>query len=290
MSDLLGKSDAQKNSWRRVKNRAVTNFISVVGDRDMAEITRQDAQAFREWWARRVAPTDGTKAMHPNSTNRDIGNMRTLFKAFWEYEGERDRTNPFDGLRLTNVVYKDVPPFDTAWIRIRLLDPDALSGLNDEARAIVLTMIETGCRPSELASLGPDHIVLDCDIPHLRIRPTADRKLKSKSSERDIPLVGAALREMRKHPDGFPRYHGKANSLSATLVKYFRANGLFESPEHRIYSLRHSFEKRMLEAGLDYGLRCTLMGHHNNRPEYGDGGSLTFRRDELLKICLSESP
>ena len=40
----------------------------------------------------------------------------------------------------------------------------------------------------------------------------------------------------------------------------------------------------MLEAGIDYGLRCTLMGHRNPRPEYGDGGSLKFRRNELLKI------
>ena len=60
--------------------------------------------------------------------------------------------------------------------------------------------------------------------------------------------------------------------------------GLRASPQHRIYSFRHSFEKRMLEAGLDYGLRCTLMGHRNPRPEYGDGGSLIYRRDEMLKI------
>lgn len=53
---------------------------------------------------------------------------------------------------------------------------------------------------------------------------------------------------------------------------------------HRLYSLRHSFEKRMLEAGLDYGLRCLLMGHKNSRPSYGDGGSMEYRRDELLKI------
>ena len=39
-----------------------------------------------------------------------------------------------------------------------------------------------------------------------------------------------------------------------------------------------------LEAGLDHGLRCLLMGHATNRPAYGDGGSLTWRRYELLKI------
>ena len=41
----------------------------------------------------------------------------------------------------------------------------------------------------------------------------------------------------------------------------------------------------MLDAGLDFGLRCTLMGHRNPRPEYGDGGSLAYRQDELLKIA-----
>jgi len=41
----------------------------------------------------------------------------------------------------------------------------------------------------------------------------------------------------------------------------------------------------MLEPGLDYGVRCTLMGHKNTRPAYGDGGSLKYRLDELLKIA-----
>ena len=42
----------------------------------------------------------------------------------------------------------------------------------------------------------------------------------------------------------------------------------------------------MQEANVDYGLRCLLMGHKTDRPAYGDGGSLAYRRDELLKICL----
>jgi integrase len=67
-------------------------------------------------------------------------------------------------------------------------------------------------------------------------------------------------------------------------MKAFRARGLLPTDEHRIYSFRHAFEKRMLEAGLDYGLRCTLMGHKNNRPQYGDGGSMEYRQGELLKI------
>ena len=110
------------------------------------------------------------------------------------------------------------------------------------------------------------------------------RELKTRSSKRDIPLVGVALEAMKQVPNGFPKYTDNATALSNLLNKAFKARGLFPTPEHRLYSFRHSFEKRMLEAGLDYGLRCTLMGHHNTRPQYGDGGSLTFREKELFKI------
>ncbi len=68
------------------------------------------------------------------------------------------------------------------------------------------------------------------------------------------------------------------------MMKAFRSRELFPTPNHVIYSFRHAFEKRMQEANIDYGLRCLLMGHANTRPRYGDGGSLAYRRDELLKI------
>ena len=104
---------------------------------------------------------------------------------------------------------------------------------------------------------------------------------------REIPLVGVSLEAMKKFPAGFPRYRDKPDLLSANLMKAFTVRRLFPTPKHKIYSFRHSFEKRMLEAGIDHDLRMTLMGHTNKRPAYGDGGSMVFRRDELLKIVHS---
>ena len=170
-------------------------------------------------------------------------------------------------------------------MRERILAPGIFKGLNREASLLCYTLIETGCRPSELANLLPENIRLDADIPHIRIRSTHARQLKSKDSERDIPLVGVALEAMKQAPDGFPRFKDRGYLLSSSLTKAFKVRGLLPSTQHRIYSFRHSFEKRMLEAGIDYGLRCTLMGHRNPRPEYGDGGSLKYRRDEMLKIA-----
>ena len=133
--------------------------------------------------------------------------------------------------------------------------------------------------------MEPANIRLDDSVPHIRIRPTRGRQIKSRASERDIPLVGVSLAAMRAAPEGFAHYRDRGYLLSASLMKAFRARDLLPTPAHRIYSFRHSFEKRMLEAGLDHDLRCTLMGHSNIRPQYGDGGSLAWRRDQLLKIA-----
>lgn len=69
-------------------------------------------------------------------------------------------------------------------------------------------------------------------------------------------------------------------------MKALRAADLLPTDRHGVYSMRHAFEKRMQEAGIDYDLRCRLMGHANSRPRYGDGGSLQWRHGELQKIIL----
>jgi len=284
ISELVGKSESQIASWKKVKLRAVSNFIKICGDLPMDKITRKDARKFYDWWGKRLIPSDECKPLTSNSANRDMGNVRKLYTKYWEFEGDEDRSNPFRKLSFGKHGLKDIPHFEDDFVRTRLLNPDVFQGFNFQAVTLLYAMIETGCRPSELSSLTAENIILHHEVPHIKIRPASDRQLKSKSSVRDIPLVGVALIAMQLAPEGFPHYKDKGNLLSASMMKAFRARQLFPTPDHRIYSFRHSFEKRMLEGGLDYGLRCLLMGHHNSRPSYGDGGSLEYRRNELLKI------
>lgn len=68
-------------------------------------------------------------------------------------------------------------------------------------------------------------------------------------------------------------------------MKAFRVRDRFPTKRHRIYSFRHAFEKRMIEAEIDAELRKILMGYADERPKYGDAGSLAFRRDQLLKVA-----
>ncbi len=283
--ELSSKSPEQITNFSKIKRRAVANFVSINGDIDMRDITREHAHTVRKFWHERIHPKDGSKPMSGSSGNKDLGSLRKLYRRYFEHIGEEERENPFRNMRFKDKILTKVMPFKDDWVRSRILAPDVFDGLNRQGALLCMALIETGCRPSELANIRPENIRLDAEVPHIRIRPTKDRELKSGASVRDIPLVGVALEAMRQAPNGFPHYRDRSYLLSASLTKAFKARGLFPTKQHRIYSFRHSFESRMLEAGLDFGLRCTLMGHRNPRPEYGDGGSLAYRRDELLKIA-----
>ncbi|MEP3655115.1 MAG: DUF6538 domain-containing protein [Litorimonas sp.] len=283
--ELASKSPEQVNNFSKIKRRAVANFVVLNGDIDMRDITREHAHAVRKFWHERIHPKDGSKPMSGSSGNKDLGSLRKLYRRYFEHIGEEERENPFRNMRFNDKILTKVMPFKDDWVRSRILAPDVFEGLNRQGALLCMALIETGCRPSELANITPANIRLDAEVPHIRIRPTKDRELKSGASVRDIPLVGVALEAMRQAPNGFPHYRDRSYLLSASLTKAFKARALFPTNQHRIYSFRHSFESRMLEAGLDFGLRCTLMGHRNPRPEYGDGGSLAYRQDELLKIA-----
>ena len=105
---------------------------------------------------------------------------------------------------------------------------------------------------------------------------------------RQIPLLGVSLQAARRiaRRGGITRYVDNADTWSAAVNKYLTENQLRETPQHTAYSLRHSFEDRMIEAGVDERIRVELMGHKYGRPDYGRGGSLEVRAGALELIAL----
>lgn len=62
-------------------------------------------------------------------------------------------------------------------------------------------------------------------------------------------------------------------------------SGLRETPDHSLYSLRHSFESRMMKADFPERLKADLMGHRLKRERYGEM-DFAHMRDWLLKISI----
>lgn len=263
----FGKSEDQLRRWKNPRLKAVRNFINIVGNKALNDITGDDMLDFRQWWLERVE----TEGLTPNSANKDLVHLSDVLRTVNKMK-RLGLNLPLSDLALQEGEKRQRPPFSNDWIKGQLLKPGALGGLNKEARCILLGMVNTGYRPSEGAGLGPAQIRLDTEIPHISIEPNG-RQLKSEYSRRIIPLAGVSLEAFRECPGGFPRYADNP-SLSATVNKFLRENKLLETPGHSMYSLRHAFEDRMLAAGVDDRIRRDLFGHRLDRERYGRGASV----------------
>lgn len=158
--------------------------------------------------------------------------------------------------------------------------------MGSDGRNLLMIVAETGARPSEIIGLLPEDIILNDAIPHFCIRNRKDKMLKTPHSERTIPLVGYALEAFRNYPNGFLKYRNKPDNLTNAISKFLRDHSLTPSKQHTVYSLRHSFQDRILSVNAPDRVQAELMGHKFNRPKYGNGASLEQKRDWMNKICL----
>lgn len=133
-------------------------------------------------------------------------------------------------------------------------------------------MADTGARESELICLTEEDIVLEEPIPYIWIRARENKALKTPTSERKIPLVGAALHAFQQLPSGFNHYR-TADTTSTTINKYLRENDLKPTPNHSLYSLRHTAS-------------ATQALQKKSGPKYGRGHMLEKKHKWLRKIAF----
>lgn len=273
-------SPDQLRIWRNGRKRAVDRFQSIVGDKPVNELTTDDAIDYCEWWRERVMVNE----TDPKTANKDIGQLSRMLKDL-NIRRRLGLADIFKGLRIKGETARPRVPFETDFIQNHLFAKGALAGLNEDARLVLYVIADTGLRPSEVVNLQANAIALDDAIPHVKILPDG-RRLKTADSQREIPLVGAALAAMRKRPDGFPRYRDKSSSLSATVNKYLAENNLRPTKDHTVYSLRHSFKDRLIAAEAPDSLIDSLMGHKTYKPKYGKGPALDLKLKFLERIAL----
>ena len=166
--------------------------------------------------------------------------------------------------------------------------------IDDDMRWLVALVSDTGMRLAEAAGLLKGDIVVGQEIAHVIVREHPWRRLKTASSTREIPLVGASLwaakRILQQHGDSefaFPRYNRagetKANAASAALNKWMKPM----VPERcTMHSFRHSMRDRLraVECPSDIvdqigGWQTEGVGHG-----YGQGYPLKVLANWLRRI------
>lgn len=90
------KSPAQRSSWEKAKRTSINYFVQAICDLKIGKIERRHALQYRNWWADRIkSGDDNGDRPTPYTANRHIGNMRSLYREYFSYKGEEDRSNPF---------------------------------------------------------------------------------------------------------------------------------------------------------------------------------------------------
>ncbi len=280
---LLGKTEHQIRKWENPRKNAIKNLIEVIGDKYITDITRKDILAFQEWWLERVIE-EGKK---PASANKNLTQIKDILdKVFvaMDIDPEVDIDVLFAKIKL-KVIDESRLSYEADYVQNVFLNSNALNGLNDEAKAIIYMMADTGARVSEITGLMTDDIYLDTKIPYIHIRSNEKGGLKTSQSERQIPLVGVALYGARMFPNGLSRYTN-ADTASTLINKYLRTHNLNPTDGNSLYSLRHTFKDRLRDVQAPEEVIDNLMGHKSRGPKYGRGHILETKLEWLNKIAF----
>ena len=284
---FVDKSDHQIHKYKNPRNAAMKNFISAVGNLDLASVDRKQVLKFRSWLMDRVAQ----KLITGHTANKQLRHIKDMLWVVSQAEElEIDFRHLFADIRLSEDI-ESRPPFENDYVQRNFMEGDSLSQMNEDARAIIHMMIETGARPKELIGLTPEDYFIDEPIPHIWIRKNKIRGLKNKTTERKIPLNGISLAAAQKYAStGITRYQKNPDTATAAISKYFRENNLKPTPRHSMYSLRHTFKDRLRDVGAPEEVIDELMGHKTAGPKYGRGHLLETKQQWLEKITFEVPP
>lgn len=274
---LKNKSEHKIRKWKNPRRLAMNNFIEVVGDKRLQDINRADVLAFRSWWNERIK-----KGLGGNGANKQMRFVKDILRTV-SINNEIDidcdalftKTNFYDA-------QQSRPPFEASFVQTKLLP--GLEKLNERDRYALFAMADTGARESEIFGLRQEDIKLDEEIPYIWIRARPGYALKTKNSERKIPLVGTALIAFKKFPNGF-EHQGNPDTFSNIVNKYLRENNLRPTEQHSAYSLRHTFKDRLRDIEAPEEIIDELMGHKKSGPKYGRGHKLETKYGWLKKIA-----
>lgn len=278
------KGPKKSKTFFTAATRSCGYLVEVCGEKALFKYTRADAIAFRnELMSRKLTGSTIT---------RIFGSIRAVIN-FSISEYGLQMQNPFVGVyfdRKAGVSERKPIPKDTITIIQR-----ECKEVDDEMRWLLLLLSDTGMRLAEGAGLLIEDIVLDADIPYVRIMPHPWRRLKTLSSAREVPLVNEALWAAQRILENstlvnlfaFPRYNKtdqtNANSASAALNKWMKP---YLPDGCSVHSMRHAMRDRLraIECPSDIvdqigGWTTQGVGHG-----YGDGYPLEVLHRWMMKL------
>ena len=276
------KGTGKNQLFYDVSTRSVRYLTECLGHENILDLEISDAGRFRDYLFAR--------GMSSSSVKRVFSSVKSIVNLAIREQG-LTVTNVFSGTFIPDDGVKQLRnPIPAEALQRVQLD---CQNLDDEARWLITLISDTGMRLSEACGLLVSDIHVDAATPFVELKEHAWRRLKTASSQRQIPLVGFSLwaaKRVISSPTGFafPKYCNEekcnSNSASATLNKWLKPR---VPTGCVIHSFRHSLRDRLraIECPADIidaigGWATEGIGH-----KYGAGYDLGVKHRWISRIC-----
>ncbi|TCR89891.1 phage integrase family protein [Rhizobium sp. BK376] len=257
---------------------AMTELVETIGDLDVRKLTKRDAYRFRD----KLISDVSIKKITASTANKKIMHLRKIVSAVFEVDYP-ELPNPFQIKGIEDSVRGHRKAFSESEIEEITLRLKS-STMNDELKAIIFVAMYTGAGCKELALLTSSDIVLDAEIPYIKIDANEFRvKVKSGGDRhREIPLYGEALAWMKRFPNGFARYRrdNGGETVSATARKFLK-----QYTGKTFYCFRHRLADLLRNSGCEDRLANAILGHKQGviGNHYGNGYTLKSKYNALAQ-------
>jgi integrase len=281
LSDLAEEYISLKQIDEKSPRSALATFISLAGDRDVSLYSREDAKLLIHHLE--------LKGNKTTTIRRRINSLSAILNYAYS-ELDLDKRNPFTRLFIRNEGH-DVFKRGTFSKEQLTAGYDKALASGSTVKLLMPLLGETGCRLSEIVGLRIEDIDMDNDLIH--IRPNAARRLKTRGSERTLPLVGCARLAMLQALSQaneewlYPRYMktGKcnANSASVSINKWLKR----DFDDLTAHCLRHTMRDRLRAVECPMDMIDQIGGWRSVATigvGYGKGYSLEAIRAVMTKL------
>jgi integrase len=258
-------------------------LISLVGDTHFDKLNRSHARDFVDHLT--------AKGNKTGTIRRTLNTLGAIVRTTIT-ELELSKTDPFKSIKIQGEG-KDTEQAKVASSdQLQDIAKTLLSNTSSAVALMTLIQMELGSRIGEVSGLGVDDVFLDNEVPHVYFRDRPWRTLKTKESERRVPVVGIALIALKaalilpRTGQGLFEAYAKPRGNDAASAAVNKRLSKWSLTSH---SFRHAMKDRLREAGCPKDIRDAIQGHSSGdvADTYGQGHTLRTMHKWLKQVAVT---